>query len=129
MKKLLLLFAVAFLFSSCASTQTVKEARGEGTKKIYNHPYGDVYQATLSAGNKLDLKVVEEDRNEGRIILSHGVTLWSWGERIAIFLTKSTDSSTEVEIVSKPVMAPLNFPPDWVSRLFNEMDQQLIAEK
>ncbi|MFQ5802142.1 MAG: hypothetical protein ACE5JQ_04500, partial [Candidatus Methylomirabilales bacterium] len=99
------------------------------TKKIYNHPYEDVYQATLSAGNKLDLKVVEEDRNEGRIILSHGVTLWSWGERIAIFLTKSTDSSTEVEIVSKPVMAPLNFPPDWVSRLFNEMDQQLIAEK
>ncbi|MFQ5541669.1 MAG: hypothetical protein ACE5E2_02475 [Candidatus Binatia bacterium] len=129
MKRLLLFFAVAFLLGSCASTQTVKEARGQGIKKMYNHPYEDVYQATLSAAEKQELKILEENKDEGLILLSHGVTLWSWGERIAVFLAEDSDSSTEVEIVSKPVVAPLNFPPDWASRLFTEIDQELGTAK
>jgi hypothetical protein len=50
---------------------------------------------------------------------------WSWGERIAIFVTKISDNQTQVEIISKPVVAPLNFPPDWVSRLFDAIGTEL----
>jgi hypothetical protein len=61
--------------------------------------------------------------------LSHGVTLWSWGERIAVFLKAATDKTTEVEIVSKPVLAPLNFPPDWQKILLDQIDVLLRSTK
>jgi hypothetical protein len=53
------------------------------------------------------------------------VTPWSWGERIAVFVTKLSDNQTQVEIISKPVMAPLNFPPDWASKLFDAIGAEL----
>ena len=65
----------------------------------------------------------------GRIVLSHGVTLWSRGERIAVFVKPGSGGSTEVEIVSKPVMSPLNFPPDWPQILFKQIDIELQGGK
>jgi len=44
-----------------------------------------------------------------------------------VFLTSVSASETEVEIVSKPVLAPLNFPPDWESRLFRAIGRELKA--
>jgi len=127
MKKLLAISLGLCLLTACASIETVKEARGEGSKKLYNYPIGKVHNATLSTARKQELEVLESNEIEGRILLSHGVTLWSWGERIAVFLNRVSDGATEVEIVSKPVMAPLNFPPDWVSLLFNGIDEELRA--
>ena len=118
-----------FLLSGCATTETVKQAQGEGTKRIYDYSYKDVYSATLTAAKKQELNVVEVDQDKGQILLSHGVTLWSWGERIAVFFTKVSDTATELEIVSKPVLAPLNFPPDWANRLFIGIDQELRGVK
>lgn len=127
MKKIVWLFAVLLFLNinSCATMQTVKESKGEGIKRTYNHTYNNVYDAALSASKKQGLEIVEANKDEGKIFLSHGITLWSWGERIAIFVTKISDNETEVEVVSKAVLSPLNFPPDWVNRLFNEIDIEL----
>ena len=65
------------------------------------------------------------DKNSGQILLSHGLTPWSWGKRVGIFVTKISDSQTQVEIVSKPDRAPLNFPRDWVTRLFDAISVEL----
>jgi hypothetical protein len=37
--------------------------------------------------------------------------------------------STEFEIVSKPVLSPLNFPPDWQKILLDQIDVELKARK
>ena len=116
--------AVMFLVG-CASTETVRGSKGEGAKKLYAATFETVYPALLRAAKSEKLEVVSTDKNAGRIDLSHGVTLWSWGERISIFLTKISAKKTEVEIVSKPVLAPLNFPPDWENRLFKAIDREL----
>ncbi len=118
------LFFAATLIG-CASTETVKKDKGQGLSKIFQNSYEQVYNATLAAAETKKLEVVENDKANGRIILSHGVTLWSWGERIAVFLKPLAANSTEVEIVSKPVLSPLNFPPDWQKNLFEQIATEL----
>jgi hypothetical protein len=126
MKNLIYIFLLSLMIAiGCATTDTVKESEGEGVSRIYQYEYIPVFEATLNAAKAKELDVVEHDEKAGRVILSHGVTLWSWGERIAIFVKPVNDASTEVEIVSKAVMSPLNFPPDWENILFDQIDTEL----
>lgn len=129
MKGILWVCFLAMFIGGCASTETVKEAQGQGVSRVYPYAYEPVFNATLAAAKSKKLEIIESDKNTGRIILSHGVTWLSWGERIAVFIKSATPASTEVEIVSKPVMSPLNFPPDWQKILFDEIDAQLRTEK
>ena len=129
MAKILKLALLAILLTGCATTDTVRQEKGEGDKQLFDHTYDAVFDATLVVAGKQGLELVEQDRDNGTIMLSHGVTLWSWGERIAVFIKKMSTTQTEVEIISKPIMAPLNFPPDWVNRIFDEMDRELGAPK
>ena len=112
-------------FGACATTETLLQARGTGEKRTFNADYGSVYTATLSAASKQGLTLTSADKSSGQILLSHGLTPWSWGERVAVFVTKLSDDQTQVEIVSKPVMMPLNFPPDWASKLFDAINAEL----
>ena len=120
---------LALLAGGCASTETVKEAKGQGATRTYLYPYDRVYDATVAAAKAKQLQVVENDRKGGRVVLSHGVTLWSWGERIAVFVKSTAANATEVEIVSKAVLSPLNFPPDWEKILLEQIDTELRAGK
>lgn len=129
MYKLTVILLTIVLAVGCASTETVKQAKGEGDRKAFNYPYESVYDATLTVAGKEKLKVVEEDKAKGEIILTHGVTWGSWGERVAVFLYRISESATEVEIISKPVMAPMNFPPDWVTKLFDGIQNELQTAK
>ena len=130
MKIIVFLISIFAIFAGgCASTETVKEAKGEGVSRVYQYAYEPVFNAALVAAKAKELEVVESDKNSGRLVLSHGVTLWSWGERIAVFVKPVAEQITEVEIVSKPVLSPLNFPPDWQQILLDEIDVHLQAEK
>jgi hypothetical protein len=123
------IFLLALLLGGCASTETVRDARGQGSVRTYQHAYDPVFNAALAAAKAKELEVVESDRSGGRLMLSHGVTLWSWGERIAIFFKSVSPKATDVEIVSKPVLSPLNFPPDWEKILHDQIDAELRARK
>lgn len=120
---------LAMLAGGCASTETVKEAKGQGVSRVYQHAYEPVFAATLAAAKSKELEVVESDKGGGRLILSHGITWWSWGERIAVFFKPAAANATEVEIVSKPVLSPLNFPPDWQRILLDQIDAELRGRK
>jgi len=124
-----LIFLFALLAGGCASTETVMEAKGQGVSRIYQYAYDPVFNAALVAAKSKELDVVENDKPGGRLILSHGITWWSWGERIAVFFKAVSPKTTEVEIVSKPVLSPLNFPPDWQQILLDQIDVELRAGK
>jgi len=125
---LLVAFA-ALLASGCATTQTVKEAKGQGTSRVYRHGYNSVYRATLSAAKEKKLEVAEDDRKAHRLILTQGVSWKGLGEKVAVFITPMTRTRTKVEVVSKPVLAPLNFQPDWQQALLDQIDTELGAKK
>lgn len=120
---------VALITSGCASIETVKEARGQGASRTYSHSYGAVYDAALAAAKTQNLEIIENNKIDGRLVLAHGMTLLSWGERIAVFVKPLAASSTEVEIISKPVLSPLNFPPDWQQIVFDQIDVELRTDK
>ena len=126
---ILAICSLSLLVAGCASTETVKEAQGQGVSRSYPYAYDRVFDAVLAAAKHKELEAVESDKKSGRIVLSHGVTLWSRGERIAVFVKPGSGGSTEVEIVSKPVMSPLNFPPDWPQILFKQIDIELQGGK
>lgn len=122
---------LAVLLGGCASPQTVKEvkeAQGQGVARVYAAAPGAVHDAVLAAAKARNLEVVEDDRAAGRMVLAHGVTALSWGEKIALFLTPVAPDSTKVEIVSKPVMSTLNFPPDWPKILHEQIAQELARK-
>jgi hypothetical protein len=129
MKRAVLTFILATLLAACASTDTVKEAQGQGTSRSYEYAYESVFNATIAAARAKELEVVESDKNSGRLVFSHGVTLWSWGERIAVFVKPESSRTTQVEIVSRPVLAPLNFPPDWQGILLEQIASELKTGK
>ena len=121
----LIIAFIVMITGGCASTETVKEAEGEGISRSFSYAFEPVYEATISAAKEKELEVVESDKKSGRLILAHGVTLWSWGERIAVFVKPLSNKETEVEVVSKPVLAPLNFPPDWQNILLDQIEAEL----
>ena len=121
--------ALAALVGGCASTETVKEARGQGVSRTYESGFDTVYDAALAAAKTRELEIVESDRPSGRIVLSHGVTWLSWGERIAVFVKSTSSRTTGVEVVSKPVMSPLNFPPDWEKILLDQIGIELRRKR
>ncbi len=117
------------MVGGCASVETVREARGQGEVRTYPVAYETACKAVLAAAKTKGLEIVENDKDGGRVVLSHGVTLWSWGERIAVFVRSTSATTTEVEIVSKPVMSPLNFPPDWQRILLDQIAVELRTMK
>ena len=115
--------------AACASIDSVKDARGQGVKRTFKQPYDDVYVAALAAAARKKLELVGATRNNGTILLSHGASLGSLGERIAVFVSRLGDRLTSVEVVSRPVVSTVSFPPDWPSLLFGEIEEELAARR
>lgn len=124
-----LLLVVAALLAGCASVDSVKQAQGQGAKRTFRQPYEAVYQAALNSAARRKLEVVEQDRAAGRLVLSNGGSWTSFGERIAVFVTRAGERSAAVEIVSRPVGGPIGFPPDWPALMFGDIDQELTPRR
>lgn len=114
---------LACMLTGCATTDTVKQARGEGTKRLFPQEQMVVHAAVAAAAKARNLDIVESGP-EG-LLLSYGVSWRSFGERVAVFLRIVSPRLTEVEVVSRPVMGPLNFPRDWEIAMLDEIDRNL----
>lgn len=99
------------LTGACATTETIKQTRGDGSKRLYPHDAKAVHAAVLATAKAKDLQIVEGGTDS--LVLSHGVSWRSFGERIAVFIRSISPRLTEVEVVSKPVFGTWNFPRDW----------------
>jgi len=126
-RRLLVLGAVAVL-AACASADSVKQAQGKGVKQTFRHPYDAVYQAALNSAARRKLEVIEQDRAAGRLVLSGKGSWTSFGEYIAVFVTRGGER-TDVEIVSRPVGGPVTFPPEWPSLMLGDIDQELTPRR
>ncbi len=91
--------APAFL-TGCNSLGDAREARGDGTRRTYSATVDQVWRAVPRAANDLDLSVAGTFQDEGYMLLSRGATMFSWGERVAVFVDP-IDGGSSVEVVSK----------------------------
>jgi len=118
------------LAAGCASADSLKQARGEGVKRTFRQPYDKVFAAAMSAADERKLAVVESKRKDGVILLTSGASLSSLGgERIAVFVARLDDVETSVEVVVRPVVPGVSFPPDWPDLLFGEIEENLAEQR
>lgn len=75
---------------------------------------------------ELELPLVSQNREEGTILAQRGITAFSYGENVAIFVESVGGATrTRVEIVSKKAMATNIFAPEWSMEILDKLGQKL----
>ena len=109
----------------CATVNTAKEAKGEGVKKSYEATYSEVWAALPEVIEAAGGKIKETNKTEGYILASFGISAWSWGEKVAVFCIKKSDTLTEVEVVNKRAYALNVTAREWGPKIFKALDVKL----
>lgn len=125
---LFLVGAIVFTLQGCSTLGDARRAEGQGIARTYPAPVEKVWDATIAVLKKLDLDVATENRETGYILAQRGLTPLSYGENVAIFVRKKTDKSSEVEVVSKRVLATNIFAPDWTNDIHGGLSERLIVK-
>ena len=115
------------LAGGCATTETVKQARGEGSKRLFPQDLKTVRAAVAASAKSRGLDILEN--NDDGFVLSAGLSWRSFGERVAVFVRAVSPRLTEVEVVSRPLLGPMNFPRDWEHAMLDAVDRSLRGEK
>lgn len=116
----------AALSSGCASVDTAKADLGSGVARTYAHSYDLVWEAALKALPDLGISVSSADKAANTIAGSKGVSAFSWGERVALRITREGDNQTRVEVVSKRA-ATLNITAsDWTQDILQRIGNALL---
>jgi hypothetical protein len=117
--------ALSFV-SGCANLADAKAARGSGVSREYAASMDKVWNAIPVVLKELELPLVSQNRGEGTILAQRGVTAFSYGENVAIFVESVGGvTRTRVEIVSKRAMATNVFAPDWSTEILDKLGQKL----
>lgn len=111
---------------ACSTLGDAKRAQGEGVKRTYSIGFDKTWEASVKALNKLNLDIASQNKSDGYMLAQRGMTAFSYGENIALFIKPKSSSDTEVEIVSKRAMSTNIFAPDWSEDIHREIAFSLI---
>ena len=109
------------IVQGCTTLADARKAEGEGQKKIYSTSVDATWDATVKALEKLKLEIATQNKSEGYILAQRGMSLFSAGENVAIFIKKKGVTESEVEVVSKKAMKTNIFAPDWTDDIYKEI--------
>lgn len=116
-----------FLCAGCGTVAGAQRARGTGTRRTYEAPPDKVWNAIPAALTQLGLSVASNNRADGCILATGGVSGWSWGEKIAVFVYEISPSRTQVEVVSKRALATNVTARNWEDPVLNKIEDVLRA--
>ncbi|GGC84283.1 hypothetical protein [Halopseudomonas salina] len=123
-RSLIVLAAVAIVTGCTTMADSIAE-KGTGPYRIYEKPKSEVWAATVEAVPSVGLKLVTANESSNMILAQRGVTAFSYGENVAIFIENYNGNQSRVEIVSKRAMETNVFAPDWSRSLFAYLDSKL----
>jgi hypothetical protein len=123
--KFLMLGATLAFISGCTTLGDARNAEGSGVKRTYQATVKQTWDASLTALKNLNLSIASENEQKGYILAQRGVSAFSYGENIALFVRKQSESSCTVEVVSKKAMTTNIFAPDWSQDVHKEIASQL----
>jgi hypothetical protein len=117
--------SVISLCTGCRTITDVRQARGTGISRIFETPMDKVWDAIPEALISLGLNPVWSKKEDGYFLAERGVTAWSYGEKVAIFVEQAAPSRTKVEVVSKRTFALNISASDWEKRLLDKIEEAL----
>lgn len=127
-KKILLIGSIAIfsLTTGCSTLQDARQARGQGTSKVYNAPVDKTWTTVHDVLKEVELQLAGENKEEGYILGQNGMSLFSWGENVAIFLEKSKEENkTKVEVINKRAVSTNIFATNWERKILEKLDEKI----
>ena len=128
-KRILVIFmalAAAAFMSGCSTLADARSAKGTGTSREYSASVDEVWKAMPKVLADLSLPMVGDNKTEGYILAQRGITAFSYGENVAIFVESVNGvTRTRVEVVSKKSMATNVFAPDWSKEILDKLGEKL----
>src|SRR5262245_52468181 len=94
---------LAMLPAGCATLADAKAGNGTGVSRMFDAPPEAIYGAMPGVLKEAGLDFVGDNRQEGYILAQRGITPFSYGEHVAIFV-ETIGNRTRVEVVSKKAM-------------------------
>jgi hypothetical protein len=119
--KAFLTLSLILSIQACSTLGDAKRAQGEGVKRVYSVNSDKAWNATVKALGKLNLDIASQNKTDGYILAQRGMSAFSYGENIALFIKPKASTETEIEIVSKRAMSTNIFAPDWSEDLHKEI--------
>jgi predicted small secreted protein len=121
---LLSLVLLSVAVTGCNTMDDAVQAKGTGETVNYQASFDQMWAAIPEVIGALDLKLVSMDREKRMILARRGMTGWSYGEDVAIFVEEVGQGKCSVEVVSKKVMTTNVFAPNWANHIFKLLDNQ-----
>lgn len=116
--------ALVSLLSGCNTIADAQKARGTGPTVTYAASFEEIWAALPTAVTEAGLEFISANRDDRSVLAQRGITAFSYGENVAIFVNPREPQKQEVEVVSKKSMATNVFAPDWAKPIFAELDKQ-----
>jgi len=116
------------LNTGCSTMADAMQGRGTGQSVAYQASFDEIWAALPSAVNAAGLKFVAANRDDRSVLAQRGITAFSYGENVAIFVDPLTGQKQRVEVVSKKAMATNVFAPSWAKPIFAELDKKFSRE-
>lgn len=129
LKKILVAFIALValaVMSGCSTLADARSAKGTGLSREYSASVEEVWKVMPAVLSELSLPMVGDNKAEGYILAQRGVTAFSYGENVAIFVESVNGvTRTRVEVVSKKSMATNVFAPDWSKDILDKLGEKL----
>lgn len=119
-----LLILAAASFSGCTTMADAQRARGTGEKVAYQASFEEIWAAMPEVVKAAGLEFVTANREERSVLAQRGITAFSYGENVAIFVEKVEETKSSVEVVSKKAMTTNVFAPNWAKPIFEQLDKK-----
>lgn len=113
---------MVLLLCGCATLTSVRGERGRGSSRVYQAPFETVWKKANQTLKLLQLGIAESNQKQGYLLAETGISAFSWGERVAVFVERIDTSSTRVEVISRKVMATNIFAENWESRFLDTLE-------
>jgi uncharacterized lipoprotein len=108
----------------CSTVADARAERGTGAIVNYVAPFDRVWSTLPEILKELGLKVAGDNKAEGYMLIEHGASAFSWGERVAIFVERiGTKGHTRVEVVSKGALGVNIAATDWSKQIHDRLAQ------
>jgi len=119
-------FAAMAVMSGCSTLADARSAKGTGASREYSASVDEVWKVMPSVLSELSLPLVGDNKAEGYILAQRGMTAFSYGENVAIFVESVNGvTRTRVEVVSKKSLATNIFAPDWSKDILDKLGEKL----
>ena len=119
------LVSLSVLFTGCSTMADAKAGKGTGVTQTFAAKPERVWQVLPVAVKNAGLDYVAGSREEGYALAQRGISAFSYGENVAIFIEPALAESTKVEVVSKKAMATNIFAPEWSKAIFEKITELL----